>query len=161
MALIDSPWLNMTVAATSNTPAHILIVDDNIMGLVARRTVLEEVGYRVQTCASPQEALEQCTKTRFDMVITDYKMPRMNGVEFIQELRKQHPAIPVILISGFVDTLGFNESTTGANAVIQKSAHEVAHLIRAVSRLLRPPAKKPAGSQRTASKAKSRSASRS
>jgi len=151
----------MTVAATSNTPAHILIVDDNIMGLVARRTVLEEVGYRVQTCASPQEALEQCTKTRFDMVITDYKMPRMNGVEFIQELRKQHPAIPVILISGFVDTLGFNESTTGANAVIQKSAHEVAHLIRAVSRLLRPPAKKPAGSQRTASKAKSRSASRS
>jgi len=151
----------MTVAATSNTPAHILIVDDNIMGLVARRTVLEEVGYRVQTCASPQEALEQCTKTRFDMVITDYKMPRMNGVEFIQELRKQHPAIPVILISGFVDTLGFNESTTGANAVIQKSAHEVAHLIRAVSRLLRPPAKKPAGSQKTASKAKSRSASRS
>src|SRR5690242_14215683 len=117
----------MTVAASRNTPAHILIVDDNSMGLVARRTVLEEIGYRVHTCASPQEALEQCAKILFDVVITDYKMPRMNGVEFILELRKQHPAIPVILISGFVDALGFNESTTGANAVIQKSAHEVTH----------------------------------
>jgi two-component system, NtrC family, sensor kinase len=151
---------NMTVAATSNTPAHILIVDDNNMGLVARRTVLEEIGYRVETCASPQEALEQCTKIRFDVVITDFKMPRMNGVEFIQELRKQHPGIPVILISGFVDTLGFNESTTGANAVIQKSANEVSQLIRAVARLLRAP-KKPADSQTSGSKAKSRATSAS
>jgi two-component system NtrC family sensor kinase len=146
----------MMVAGTLNTPAQILIVDDNNMGLVARRTVLEEIGYRVQTCASAQEALEQCMTIRFDVVITDYKMPRMNGVEFIRELRKQHPAIPVILISGFVDALGFNESTTGANAVIQKSANEVTHLIRAVARLLRTPAKKPAGSQRAVSKGRSR-----
>src|SRR5438105_4730335 len=113
----------MTVAATRAASAHILIVDDNNMGLAARRTVLEELGYRVQTCASPQDALEQCAKTRFDVVVTDYKMPRMNGVEFIRELRKQYPTVPVILISGFVDTLGFNESTTGADAVIQKSAN--------------------------------------
>ena len=134
----------MTVTA----PAHILIVDDNDMGLAARRSVLQELGYQVHTCGSPQDALEQCVKNHFDVVVTDYKMPDMNGVEFIGELRKQHPTIPVILISGFVDTLGFNESTTGADAVIQKSAHEVTHLIRAVARLLRkPPAKKPAGSQ--------------
>ena len=136
----------MTVAATSNTPAHILIVDDNSLGLVARRTVLEELGYCVQTCASPQEALEQCDTMQFDVVITDYKMPGMDGVQLIQQLRKRYPAIPVILISGFVDTLGLKESTTGANAVIQKSANEVSHLIRAVNRLLRAPAKKPAGS---------------
>jgi CheY-like chemotaxis protein len=147
----------MTVAPTRNTPAHILIVDDNNMGLVARRTVLAELGYRVQTCGSPHEALEQCSKTHFDIVITDYKMPRMNGVEFIAELRKQHLSMPVILISGFVDALGLTESTTGANAVIQKSAHEVNNLIRAVSRVLRGPAKKPAGS--TGSKPKSRRAS--
>ena len=146
----------MTVAATRNTPANILIVDDNNMGLVARRTVLEELGYRVQTCASPQEALEHCKKIHFDVVITDYKMPQMNGVEFIQELRKQHAAIPVILISGFVDTLGFKESTTGANAVIQKSSNEVTQLIRAVARLLRTPAKKPAGSQTARSKTRIR-----
>lgn len=150
--MIDSPWSNMTVAAARNTPAHILIVDDNNMGLVARRTVLEEVGHLVQTCASAQEALDECTKIHFDVVITDYKMPRMNGVEFIRELRKRHPAIPVILVSGFADALGFDERTTGADAVIQKSANEVSHLIRAVARLLRRPSKKPP--QTAASKAK-------
>ena len=142
----------MTIAATRSASARILIVDDNNMGLAARRTILEELGYQVHTCVSAQDALEQCAKTHFDVVVTDYKMPRMNGVELIRELRQQYPATPVILISGFVDTLGFNESTTGADAVIQKSANEVTHLIRAVARVLRKPAKKPAASATTDSK---------
>ena len=59
-------------------------------------------------------------------------------------LRKQTPDIPIVLISGFVDTLGMNEANSGADAVIQKSANEVTHLVRAVNRLLRrKPAKKP------------------
>jgi CheY-like chemotaxis protein len=137
----------MKAAASRTASARILIVDDNSMGLVARRTVLEELGHRVHTCSSPQDALEQCGKTRFDVVVTDYKMPKMNGIEFIAELRKHHPAVPVILISGFTDALGLNELSTGADAVIQKSALEVGHLIRAVNRLLRAPAKKGVGSQ--------------
>src|SRR5258708_18862969 len=132
----------MTVTP-SRTFAHILIVDDNSMGLMARRTVLEELGHKVHTCSSGQEALEQCGKQRFDVVVTDYKMPKMNGIEFIRELRKHHPGVPVILISGFTDALGLNEATTGADIVIQKSSLEVGQLIRAVNRLLRRPAKKP------------------
>ena len=51
----------------------------------------------------------------------------------------------IVMVSGFVDTLGLNEATTGADAVIQKSNNEVTHLVRAVNRLLRrKPAKKPA-----------------
>jgi len=45
--------------------------------------------------------------------------------------------LPIVLISGYVDTLGMNEASTGADVVIQKSANEVSHLIRSVSRLLR------------------------
>jgi CheY-like chemotaxis protein len=142
----------MKAAASRTISARILIVDDNGMGLLARRTVLEELGHRVHTCASPQDALEHCGKTRFDVVVTDYKMPKMNGVEFIAELRKHHPAVPVILISGFTDALGLNELTTGADVVIQKSALEVGHLIRAVNRLLRSPARKAVKSQGAESK---------
>jgi CheY-like chemotaxis protein len=134
-------------AASRTTSAHILIVDDNGMGLIARRTVLEELGHRVYTCSSPHDALEECEKQRFDLVVTDYKMPKMNGIQFIEELRKRHPAMSVILISGFADTLGLNESSTGADVVLQKSANEVSHLIRAVNRLLKGPAKKPVNSQ--------------
>ncbi len=107
------------------------------MGLKARRTVLEEQGHLVQTCLSPQEALEQCTAQNFDVVVTGYRMPVMDGISFIRELRDRQIGAPVILISGLTDTLGLNEATTGADAVIQKSAQEVTHLIRAVTRVAR------------------------
>lgn len=111
--------------------------------------MLEELGHKVATCSAPHDALELCGKQRFDVVVTDYKMPKMNGLEFIGRLKKLHPQIAVILISGFTDTLGLNESNTGADIVMQKSAHEVSYLIRSVNRLLRQlqPGKKPPGSQ--------------
>jgi CheY-like chemotaxis protein len=141
----------MTNSSSSTNPCgRILIVDDNSLGLAARRSVLEELGHKVVTSGAPHDALEVCGKQRFDVVVTDYKMPKMNGVEFITRLRKQHPTLRVILISGFTDTLGLNENNTGADIVIQKSSHEVGQLIRAVNRLLRKqnqPSKKPVASQ--------------
>ncbi|MDP8981273.1 MAG: response regulator [Acidobacteriota bacterium] len=127
--------------------ANILLVDDNNMGLMARKTVLQELGHRVITALNAHDALEVCGKQRFDLLITDYKMPKMNGVELIRELRKVQPQVSVILISGFTDTLGLNEANTGADVVIQKSANEVSHLVRSVNRLMRPASKKPPGSQ--------------
>jgi CheY-like chemotaxis protein len=134
----------MTVSGARTPSARILIVDDNPLGLAARRSVLEELGHRVQTCASAQEALEHCRAHVFDLVVTDYRMPKMDGAQFIKELRKDHPGMPIILISGFTDTLGLNESSTGADIVIQKSAQEVGRLIRAVNRLTKKATKKPA-----------------
>ena len=129
--------------------ARILLVDDNANGLAARRTVLEELGHRIVTANNGGEALEQFAAHKFDLVITDYKMPRMDGLELIARLRKQTPQLPIVLISGFVDTLGLDEASTGADAVIQKSAHEVSHMVRAVNRLLRrqPAPRKPAAGQ--------------
>jgi CheY-like chemotaxis protein len=127
----------MPNSSSSDLAGRILLLDDNAMGQSARRSVLEELGHKVTTQALPQEALELCGKQRFDVVVTDYKMPKMNGVEFITRLRKQHPTIGVILISGFTDTLGLNEANTGADIVIQKSSHEVSHMIRAVNRLVK------------------------
>jgi CheY-like chemotaxis protein len=140
----------MTNSSSSTLTGRILLLDDNSMGQSARRSVLEELGHKVTTLATPHEALELCGKQRFDVVVTDYKMPKMNGLEFIARLRKQHPVIGVILISGFTDTLGLNEANTGADVVLQKSSNEVSHLIRSVSRLLRKqrePKRKSAASQ--------------
>jgi len=121
------------------------MVDDNNMGLIARRSVLEELGYEVHTCGSASEALDLCAKRSFDIVITDYKMPKMNGIEFIKGLRKLQNDLSIVLISGFADTLGLNEGNTGADIVLQKSNNEVTSLIRAVNRLMRkmPPRKSP------------------
>ena len=143
-------------SSSSVTHARILLVDDNANGLAARRSVLEELGHRIVTATSGSDALEQFSAHRFDLVVTDYKMPRMDGIELIGRLRKQSTDVAVILISGYVDALGLNEASTGADAVIQKSSHEVSHLVRAVNRLLRrtPAPRKPAAGQIKATKRK-------
>jgi len=129
---------------TSSQAGNILLVDDNKLGLSARKSVLEELGHRITTAANGADALEQYGEGGFDLVVTDYKMPKMDGLELIAKLRKISPDVPVILISGFVDALGLSEESTGADVVIQKSANEVTHLVRSVGRLLKKrPAKKP------------------
>lgn len=116
---------------------RILLVDDNANGLAARKSVLEELGYSIVTCTSGTDALEHFDSRPFDLVVTDYKMPRMDGLELIGRLRKHTPGLPIVLISGYVDSMGMNEASTGADVVIQKSANEVSHLVRSVNRLLR------------------------
>ena len=137
--------------------ARILLVDDNANGLAARRSVLEELGHCLVTATSGGDALEQFSALTFDLVVTDYKMPRMDGLELIVRLRKLSPDLPIVLISGYVDTLGLNEASTGADVVIQKSSHEVSHLVRSVNRLLRrkPATRKPAAAQVKPAKRKS------
>jgi len=125
---------------------EILLVDDNRQGLIARKSLLQELGYNITTAINGEEALELFVKQKFDVVVTDYKMPRMDGVELIRRIRGVEIGARVILLSGFVEPLGLTESTTGADVVISKSAGEVAHLMRSVKRLLAGPARKPAAS---------------
>lgn len=140
----------------ASQPSDILLVDDNTLGLAARKSVLEELGHRVKTCRSAEEALAEFQQAQFDLVITDFKMPGMNGIELIRQIRALRPSVPVILISGYAEALGLTEASTGADAVIAKSANEVSHLTRAVSRLLRRRAlAKPVASARKALKAQS------
>lgn len=139
---------------------RILLLDDNENGLKARKAVLEEHGYLLTTMSDPVKALELAGSQNFDLIITDYRMPAMNGTDVIAAIRKVKPQLPVILLSGFVDALGMTEENTGADAVIQKSANEVQQLVRAVSRLLRKTtARKPPGSVDRRVKARGRSAS--
>jgi len=140
---------------SSPAPADILLVDDNKLGLVARKSVLEELGYRITTAAEGHEALELYSRRTFDLVITDFKMPKMDGLELIKRIRHLVPDAPIILISGYADALGMTEANTGADAVIAKSANEVPALIRSVNRLLRRAApKKPPAAQRGQGRAK-------
>jgi CheY-like chemotaxis protein len=134
----------------------ILLVDGNPSGLAARKTVLEEQGHKVWVASSGADAFDQFSSHRFDLVVTDHKMPRMDGLGLIKKIQAISPDTPIVLLSGFVDALGLNEHTTGASAVIQKSSHEVPHLVRAVARLLKrkAPRKGPSGERRPISRIK-------
>jgi CheY-like chemotaxis protein len=115
---------------------RILLVDDNRNGLLVRKSVLEEHGYSVDAYSAPFEALARFGEESYDLVVTDYRMPKLNGAELIVEMRAIRPTIPVILVSGVVNVLGLDEKSTGANVVIPKNSTEITHLIRAVKHLL-------------------------
>jgi CheY-like chemotaxis protein len=145
--------MRLAPSLKAHKPANILLVDDNAHGLVARRNVLQELGYTVVSASGGQEALKLADEQHFDLIVTDYRMPGMDGVALISALRERRFANPIILLSGFLVHLGLNEETTGANLLIQKSANETDHLMRGVKKLLLAP-KKPAGSQSAAPRAK-------
>jgi CheY-like chemotaxis protein len=130
------------------TAPNILLVDDNRDGLLVRRCLLEEVGCCVQIAANGEEGLRLFKAGPFDVVVTDYRMPRMNGGELIQLIRVLDPNARIILLSGFVEPLGLTEENTGADAVIAKSANEPANLVRWVKRLVNRAVRKPPGSQK-------------
>jgi CheY-like chemotaxis protein len=132
--------LNMKPA--SIPASKILLVDDNRDGLTVRRLLLEELGYCVQVAEGGEEALKLLSSGTFDVVVTDYRMPDMNGTKLISRIRALNPDARVILLSGFVEPLGLTEENTGANAVITKSSNEAAQLTRWVKRLVNVPTRR-------------------
>jgi CheY-like chemotaxis protein len=127
--------------------AKLLLVDDNPDGLLVRRALLEEQGFEVQLAPNAEEGLKLFKSHRFDVVVTDYRMPGMNGAQLIARMREIDPHVRVVLISSLVEPLGLSEDSTGADAVIAKNAKEPVHLLRSVRRLLALPSRKPPRSQ--------------
>jgi len=82
----------------------VLLVDDNAIQAVTRQTILKRAGYFVIAALNPVRALEQLREGRLPAtigaVITDHIMPGMNGSDFVRELRKIQPHLPVMVISG-------------------------------------------------------------
>lgn len=93
--------MNPPIVSLAST---VLLVDDNAIQAATRQTILKRAGYCVQAALNPMRALELIQKNDFAMdigaVITDHIMPGMNGAEFVRELRKVRPSLPVIVISG-------------------------------------------------------------
>ena len=136
-------------------PALVLLVDDNRDGLLVRRALLEEAGCRVQIAENGEEGLRMFEAGKFDVVVTDYRMPGMNGAEMIAAIRKIDPNARIILLSGFVEPLGLTEDNTGADVVIVKSANEPSHLVRSVKRLMNQSTpRKPPGTQKGSRRAR-------
>ena len=84
-------------------PHSILIVDDEPDELVGWETALRKAGYAVRTASSAARALELCDELVFELVILDYVMPRMKGLELLSRIRKKNPLVRSIIISGKLD----------------------------------------------------------
>jgi CheY-like chemotaxis protein len=143
---------------SSPSQSHlILLVDDNTDGLLVRRALLEEAGYSVHSACNGEEGLKLFEGSNtFDVVVTDYRMPKMDGLQLIKRIRQLKPASRIVLLSGFVDPLGLTEANTGADVVLPKGAGEPLALLRSVKRLISGSVRKPPGRQGGASRARAK-----
>jgi CheY-like chemotaxis protein len=89
---------------TSRMPATVLLIDDNAVQAATRQTILRRAGHFVIAALNPARALEQIQTGEFpaeiQLVITDHLMPGMSGADFVRALRKTHPKLPVLVLSG-------------------------------------------------------------
>jgi CheY-like chemotaxis protein len=79
----------------------ILFVDDHQVLADLSCEILEMQGYRAVSAYDGPDALQKMERDGFDVVITDYKMEGMNGVELAQKIHEKNPEIPVILVTGY------------------------------------------------------------
>lgn len=81
--------------------AHILVVDDMEMMRDSLEVTLKRAGYEVTVCATAVEALDKIGRCSFSMIITDLKMPKMDGLAFMTKLRRRGWEIPVIMMTAY------------------------------------------------------------
>ncbi len=79
----------------------ILVVDDEVNYLTVMEALLGEESYEVLTAPGGQEALKLATNNDVDLVLTDMKMPKMNGIELLGEVKRLYPDLPVIMMTAF------------------------------------------------------------
>lgn len=86
-----------------NTPIKILLVDDETHVLTALRRTLVRAGYEVSTAVNPNEGLALLHVDEFDLVISDYMMPLMNGLEFLAVVAQRQPRALRLLLTGQIE----------------------------------------------------------
>lgn len=82
---------------------NVLICDDEEEIVDLLKSIVEDLGVTVYTAPNGAEGLEVFSKNKIHSIITDLKMPKMNGIEFIREVRKVNKDIPTIFCSGFAE----------------------------------------------------------
>ena len=102
-----------------------LVVDDDPDQVKMLQKIIEKAGYHVMTSTSPAEALGMIAEKPFSVIVSDYKMPEMNGFEFLQALRGLEANwstadIPVILLTACGDDLEFAALERGADMFCEK-----------------------------------------
>ncbi len=79
----------------------ILVVDDESNYLTVMEALLGEAGYEVLTAPSALEALKIAGASDLDLILTDMKMPKMSGIELLDEVRRLYPDLPVIIMTAY------------------------------------------------------------
>jgi CheY-like chemotaxis protein len=99
---------------------RILVVDDNNVLLIVISKMLSRLGYEVSSADSGENGLKIILKNRFDIVLSDYEMPGMDGVAFACSIKKSFPRTRVVIMTGVGKETVFSRKSTAVDEVISK-----------------------------------------
>lgn len=118
----------------------VLIIDDNMDLASNLQEILQDEGVRVEIAQDGYEALDKLAPGGFDLVITDIRMPGMNGVEVLKAVHERWPRLPVIVMTAYsADAILEEAYTAGALDVLSKPV-DIEHVIGLVERVSGPSA---------------------
>jgi two-component system, chemotaxis family, sensor kinase CheA len=137
-----------TAAATLRTPApvqpstmqakRVLVVEDSITSRMLLKGILESAGYDVKTAVDGIDAFTALRAERFDLVVSDVEMPRMNGFDLTARIRADRTLaeVPVVLVTALESREDRERGIdVGANAYLVKSSLDQSNLLEALRRL--------------------------
>lgn len=116
-------------------PITIFVVDDEQMLLDLAEAVLQPLGYNVRTFSDPRMALKEFPAAKPAIIVTDYAMGEMNGLDLVRECRRANPGQKMILVSGTVDENIFAGLPQKPDRFIVKPypVHELIETIRSLA----------------------------
>jgi two-component system chemotaxis sensor kinase CheA len=118
---------------------RILVVDDSLTTRSLEKSILEAHGFKVSVAVDGIEALEKLMAEPFDLVITDVMMPRMDGMQLLEQMKKQKATerIPVIMVTSLESQEDQQRGMSlGADAYIVKRKFDQQELLRTVRQIL-------------------------
>jgi len=119
---------------------EILIVDDEPLYAEMLSSTLGEEGYRCKVFTHSGEAVEWLGKNTCALVLTDFTMPYLNGAEFVQKVKERHPNLPIVIISGQMNTRDLLQvANLGVSLALEKPLDK-ATLVECVGRYAKPSA---------------------
>ena len=100
---------------------RMLLIDDELPSLEIMQDVLEPAGHKCVIYQNPKQAVEAYKMGEFDLVLTDFKMPGMNGIEVLKSIKEYNPKAKVIILTGYADIYNAIEAVNnGAYAFFRK-----------------------------------------
>ena len=116
----------------ANGPCSVLVVDDDEEVCRVMGRLLGRIGCRVRQATSGKEGLDLVDAETPDLILLDLMMPDMNGPQFLVEMRKAHPALPVVIVTGYPDSELMKEAARHAPVMLLAKPVDDALLERTV-----------------------------
>jgi CheY-like chemotaxis protein len=129
-------------------PGKILVLDDEENYAEMLRDLLQQEGFRTDMVTRPLDALKALDAEQYDLVIADYKMPVMDGADFMERARARLPNLPIIMVSGLMNTPELVKVANMDVTLVLEKPFDVKSFISHVRRFVQPMSEEEHAAQR-------------